>query len=86
MDDLQQATFYSKEALAATPQDHLDRVGCFDNLARELNSKYRRTGIMDDLQQAILYHEKALTETLQDHPNRAGFLNSLASQLVIKYK
>ncbi|PQE18220.1 TPR domain-containing protein [Rutstroemia sp. NJR-2017a WRK4] len=85
MDDLDEAIRIGREAVDATPEDHLARTARLNNLGRHLSDRYSRTGVMNDLEEAIRIGREAVDTIPEDHIARAGLLNNLGNRLGDKY-
>jgi tetratricopeptide (TPR) repeat protein len=85
MDDLEEAIRIVRQAVAATPDNHLDLAGRLSNLGDMLNSQYACTGAMYNLEEAVQVARQAVAATPDDHPDLAGRLNNLGDILSSRY-
>lgn len=78
MADLEEAIKVSREAVEATPPDHLNRAMYLNNLGNNLGNKFSRIGVMADLEKAIIASQEAVKATPQDHTNRVTRTGAMA--------
>ncbi|RPA89357.1 hypothetical protein L873DRAFT_1832020 [Choiromyces venosus 120613-1] len=86
LDDLQKAIKRTDAALAATPGNHPNRAGRYNNLGTMFSTRFERIGDLDDLQKAIKHTEAALAATPGNHPNRAGIYNNLGTMFSTRFE
>jgi CHAT domain/Tetratricopeptide repeat len=85
-DLLDQAVTLFRAALAATPQDHPDRVGRLNNLGNALRTLFDRTGDQDTLVEAVQLGRDAVAAIPQNHPHRAMCLSNVGATLRILFE
>jgi tetratricopeptide (TPR) repeat protein len=86
MEDLEEAIQMSRQAIKATPEDHLDLAGSLNNLGIMLQNRYERMGRMEDLEEAIGVARQAVEPKHGDHPDLASWLSSLGNKLERRYE
>ncbi|KAL4963724.1 uncharacterized protein BDV14DRAFT_201694 [Aspergillus stella-maris] len=85
MADLEEAIRVGREAIKATPVNHLDRAHYLNNLSVNLGELYNRTGAVAVLDEAIEVGREALKATPDNHPDREKNLNNLSIDLGNRY-
>ncbi|KAL4744388.1 hypothetical protein BDW72DRAFT_212734 [Aspergillus terricola var. indicus] len=83
--DLETAINIGRQAVEATPSNHLDRAAQLHNVGTHLFNRYSRTGAMTDLDEAINLGRQAIQVTPSDPPDRAGWLTNLGIYLNNRY-
>jgi hypothetical protein len=86
LDDLDWATSTNEQAVASTPDNHLNRGLHLDNLGNALESRFERTGSMDDLNQSISTREQAVACTPDNYPTRVIHLKNLGNALQARFE
>ncbi|KAL4937291.1 hypothetical protein BDV06DRAFT_216001 [Aspergillus oleicola] len=85
MADLEEAIRVGREAIKATPVNHLDRAHYLNNLSINLGDLYNRTGAVAVLDEGIEVGREALKATPDNHPDREKNLNNLSIDLGNRY-
>ncbi|KAE9378772.1 TPR-like protein [Stipitochalara longipes BDJ] len=85
MPETQDAVQVGRDAIAATPEDSLERAALLNNLGLSLRERFLQKGMMTDLEEAIQVARRSVEMTSEDHPNHNSFLSNLAVQLGLKY-
>ncbi|KAJ5588881.1 hypothetical protein N7537_011559 [Penicillium hordei] len=85
MNDLEEAIRVSRQAVAATPDDHPDLPILLYNLGNKLQSQYEKTGRMDELDEAIRLSRQAVEATPIENPSLTGWLSTLGNMLETRY-
>ncbi|CAI7627541.1 unnamed protein product [Penicillium glandicola] len=86
MNDLEEAIRVSRQAVAATPDDHPDLPILLNNLGNKLQSQYEQTGRMEKLDEAIRLSRQAVEVTPIGNPNLTGCLSTLGNMLESRYE
>ena len=74
MNDLEEAIRVSRQAVAATPDDHPDLPILLYNLGNKLQSQYEKTGRMDELDEAIRLSRQPPRALVGDHRSSVSLL------------
>jgi hypothetical protein len=84
--DLDEAITVGRDAVAATPADHLNRPMYLSNLSLALRVRFESTGQLTDLEEAITVGGEAVAATPLDHTYRPGRLSDLGAALRALFK
>jgi hypothetical protein len=83
--DLEEAILLSRQAVAATPQDHPNLTLWLNNLANMLEKPFKQTGREEHLRDVIQMSRQAVQTTPDSHSQLAGHLHNLGPKLGHQY-
>jgi tetratricopeptide (TPR) repeat protein len=84
--DLDSAISAGRQAIAATPPGHAERVKYLSNLGGTLFARFQHSGEPDYLDSAIDVVQQAVHASPPNHPDRLVYLANLSAALLVRFE